>query len=470
MEQADRSLESQQITVSDLTVTVDGQTFTNDDFDGGATADFANGVFLGVTFDIDRPPTDFPYTNVAVGDGAAQAVGTSSDYTSAAVAYPASGSGLPDTRVTFTLPNGDKAAGSFTMPVSRIDGSQASQQLAVTDLTVTIAGHTFTSADLASGATVDFASGVLQGITFEVSSQPAGFAYTDVSVSDGLVTATDTSSNLVATAVSYTAPAGVAVPQHTVTVDATAGTITVDGQQVGTYSGTEFTFFGETYTAADPASPPPPAPPGDPVGGTTKGGRPPTEAEQAQLNALNALRNQLMAQLADIDKQIKAIQDQIALAEKVIGVTQKALNDIVAQINQYNALYKKLQSGGQLTPQEQQQYDSLRPRTVGLAQQSVLLMNLIQDQNAVLAPAQQKLASLQYDRAKVALKLSEVNEAILAITTAALNNSTPNSVLAPPWVFNPNLYGAADQTLEQALANQGTNKPVGYTPYSPSNS
>src|SRR5439155_4197508 len=130
-------------------------------FDGGVTADFAGGVFRGVTFEIDAPPTAFPYTDVAVGDGTVQAVGADANPTTAAVSYALTDT-LPDTTVMFILPNGDTATGSFTMPASQIDPTQATQQIPIGDLSVTLKGHTFTGTAFANGATANFAIGVVQ--------------------------------------------------------------------------------------------------------------------------------------------------------------------------------------------------------------------------------------------------------------------------------------------------------------------
>lgn len=223
VEQVDSSLGSQQITIGDLTVTLDGETFNGTDFDGGATADFVNGAFQGVLFEVDSPPAGFPYTDLAVGDGLAQVIDSDFHYTMTPVTYPESDSGLPDTAVLFVLPGGGLATGSFTMPVAQIDSSQASQQLPISDLIVTIGGSTFTGTDFTSAPTAEFANGVFLGVTFTINSLPAGFAYTSVSVSDAVVTATDTASNVVTATAVYAAPPGVAVPEPAVVPPADIG-------------------------------------------------------------------------------------------------------------------------------------------------------------------------------------------------------------------------------------------------------
>lgn len=475
----DRTQALQQISISDLTLTLDDETFADDDFVGGVTADFAAGVFIGLTYEVRPTATGFPYADVSVGDGVVQTIDTSANYDTAGVAYTLpTATGLPDTRFAFTLPNGDTATASFTMPIGDIDATQESQQITVGDLSVTLDGTTFTDSDFASGATADFASGVFQGVTFAVNSTPSGFAYTDLSVSDGLVTATDPTTGAAYTAPVYTAPPGVAVPQHTVTVDESAGTITVDGEVVGTYSGTEFTFFGETYTA-DPISPPPPITPADTEETETTTGRPPTPAEQNQLKQLNALRNQLMATKADILKQIADVTKEVALAEQVVQATQQALNAAIAKVTTWSNIMRVFNNpNGSVNDLTDDQRKTIRDAGVDPSSRDAItayynqligarnaLNALLGTQQAIVAQKKQKIEWLKYDLAKVDLKLKEVEEAILIITTAALNGGP--ETLAPPWVFNPNLSGGENQTVEQALANQGVNKPAGYVPYTP---
>lgn len=472
--QVDRTQPLQQIAVTDLSLTLGNETFTGNDFVGGVTADFTGGVFLGLTFEVKPTATGFAYANVAVGHGTVQAIDTASDYATSGVAYTLPSSALPDTRFAFTLPNGDAAVASFTMPISQIDPNQASQHLSVSDLSVTLLGETFTSGDFASVATADFENGVFQGVTFEVGSTPFGFAYTDLSVDGSLVTATDaTTSGEVVTAASFVAPAAVAVPQHTVTTD--SGTVTLNGTTVSTYSGNDFTIFGVVYTADPrPDNPDPPEVPPTTVPPPARApGRAYTQGEQQQLTQLNNLLNKLNQQKTDIEKQIKTLNDQIALANQVVQVTQKALDEITAKIADLRPLVQALQT----TP-----WDSLtaaQRRIATLAgintAQGVLdywnqllaiqkaLKDVLAAQQTLLAGAKQKLASLNYDLAKANLKIAEVKDAILTIVIAAQNN-LPEATI-PAHVLDPSLNGGIP--IGQALAGLSISPPAGYIPYTP---
>ena len=132
---------SQTLTLTDLTVTKDGQDYF---VQPGATANYASGVFVGVTAQATPatpppPPGSPPGSPPQLGDPINVSNGTVTvgSY-SAPIAYDAA-----DTREAFQFADGAAGAFSLTIPWGLVDETQASQTLSPTTFNLNIAGQNF---------------------------------------------------------------------------------------------------------------------------------------------------------------------------------------------------------------------------------------------------------------------------------------------------------------------------------------
>jgi hypothetical protein len=162
---------SQSLAVPDLTVTIGGVSYP---VNPGATANYANGVLLGV---------------VASGADAFELSlsGVEFNGSSAPVAYDAAG-----TAMTFSLSDGNSGAISFQIPWESVDATLSAQSLTLQDFNLNLAGRQFTMSDVIVDAapTINFVSGRVVGVTFALGIPALGFPYSAVSMSQGVVAAT----------------------------------------------------------------------------------------------------------------------------------------------------------------------------------------------------------------------------------------------------------------------------------------
>lgn len=90
-----------------------------------------------------------------------------------------------DTQATFTLDDGTAGAVSYDIPWGSVDPTQASQSLSLSNFNLNIAGQNLSeaTATFTTLPTVQFANGVLTGITFAVNTAGlANFPYTSLSM------------------------------------------------------------------------------------------------------------------------------------------------------------------------------------------------------------------------------------------------------------------------------------------------
>lgn len=211
---------SQAIALTDLTVRTGGQTATDSDFSGTPTANFAYGVFQGVSATVvDAIP--FAYSAVAISNDQVTATDGNSNPTAEVLYDPA------DTQQTFVMSDGTVGTLSYDDPSGSVNASRASQSLALSNLTLTLAGKVLTQANASftTSPTMQFAYGEMTGITFAVdTSGVSDFPYASVSAEGLTLTAVDANNNAVV--------APMAPKKGTVLLDfgTTQGTVTAAGQ------------------------------------------------------------------------------------------------------------------------------------------------------------------------------------------------------------------------------------------------
>jgi hypothetical protein len=139
-------------------------------------ADFANGVFVGVTTFV----APSPFVSYDIADAQVTANGSAQLF--APVAYDTA-----DAIQTFTLPNGTVGALSYNIPWGQVDSTQANQALVPTTFNLNFAGQNFTygssGVNYSAAPTLLFANGIFQGVNFALDTTTApGFAYTSVAM------------------------------------------------------------------------------------------------------------------------------------------------------------------------------------------------------------------------------------------------------------------------------------------------
>lgn len=84
---------------------------------------------------------------------------------------------------SFALPTGGAVSGQFSEP-SGVDADEEFQNLALADLTVRVGSATFGPGSFSTGPTANYSHGVLQGVSFVLTSPPAGYDYLSVGVDE----------------------------------------------------------------------------------------------------------------------------------------------------------------------------------------------------------------------------------------------------------------------------------------------
>lgn len=198
---------SQAIALTDLTVRAGDQTATDDDFSGTPTANFASGIFQGISVAVvDSIPSQFSAVTIENN----QVTATDGDTNPIAeVLYDPA-----DTQQTFVMSDGTVGTLSYDDPSGSVDDSQASQSLALSNFTLTLAGQVLTpaNASFTTSPTMQFAYGEMTGITFAIdTSGISDFPYAGVSAEGMTLSAVDDNNE--------TAVAPMAPKKGTVTLD-----------------------------------------------------------------------------------------------------------------------------------------------------------------------------------------------------------------------------------------------------------
>jgi hypothetical protein len=87
-------------------------------------------------------------------------------------------------------------------------------KVAISDLSVTLRGHTFTGTEFEPGVAAAFLGGVFIGIDFDVSSVPTGYLYTDVASVNNLVLTTAAGQTVQGAAAFFAVPTGVVADEE----------------------------------------------------------------------------------------------------------------------------------------------------------------------------------------------------------------------------------------------------------------
>ncbi len=165
---------SQALALNDLTVTIAGSSFGNGTYAVSGTADYAYGVFVGVTATV--APSPFVVYDLIDAE-------VTANYEVALIGYDTA-----DAEVTFTLPDGTVGSISYMIPWDQINWTQPSQTLPLTAFNLNIAGQNFAygSADFTTPPALRLSNGDFVGLDFAVNTP--GTPYLSIAFANGTIT------------------------------------------------------------------------------------------------------------------------------------------------------------------------------------------------------------------------------------------------------------------------------------------